>query len=267
LLAMGGYGSVGPVLAARTLGIPIVLHEANAIPGRAIEMLSRYAFALAISFESSAGYISHPRIVLTGFPVRQDIRSDKKEGMMKTSKFTVLVMGGSQGAHKLNEIASAAFCDLHLNGIPVQVIHLTGVKDEQIVRKVYNEAGVPCTVLSFLKEMATAYNQADMVIARAGAATCAEIAARAVPAVLVPLPTAMRDHQTANARSLAKSGGVEVMIEKDFTVEKLSTYVRECYRNPEKLDRMKEALKNIPSSNAAEKISDLLEKIVRSKSV
>lgn len=267
LLAMGGYGSVGPVLAAHFLGIPVVLHEANAIPGRAIEKLSKYASVVAISFESSAAYIRHRKIVLTGFPVRPDIRNGSKEGILKTGLFTVLVMGGSQGAHRINEVAAAALCHLHLSGIPVQVIHLAGANDEAVVRKAYEQAGVPCAVLSFLGDMAKAYNQADIAIARAGAATCAELVARTVPAILVPLPTAMRDHQTANARSLEKSGGVEVMIEREFTVERLSEYVRECYRNPEKLDSMRESLNKNPMNYAAEKIAEVLEKIAgRNKS-
>ena len=262
LLAMGGYASVGPVLAARMLGVPVVLHESNAVPGRAVEFLSRYATVVAISFQSAANYIQRCRTVLTGFPVRNEIKDRPSDRLLATNFFTVLVMGGSQGAHRLNEIAVSALCRLHQQGIPVQVIHLTGIKDESYVRKSYQDTGVPCVVFSFLKEMSMAYNQADMLIARAGAATCAEIAARAVPGILVPLPSAMRDHQTANAIAFRKVSGIDVIMEKDLSVENLGDYMRDCYRNPEKLDRMRDVLRKIPANNSAEKIAELLEKIV-----
>jgi len=264
LLAMGGYGSVGPVLAARALKIPVVLHEANAIPGRAVEKLSRYAAAVAISFESAAHHIPHNRIVLTGFPVRKDILNGSSDPVLPAGMFTVLVMGGSQGAHRLNELATAAMRRVHQQGIPVQVIHLSGTVDEPVVRKAYEEAGIPNAVFGFFNEMVRAYNQADIVIARSGAATCAEIVKCSVPAILIPLPTAMRDHQMANAMALKKTGGVEIMAEKEITAATLSDFIRECYRNPERLDKMRESLKKIPPDNAADKLADLLEKIFRS---
>jgi len=264
MLAMGGYGSVGPVLAARVLKIPVVLHEANAIPGRAVEKLSRYAAAVAVSFESAKRYITHHRIVLTGFPVRTEVCSGNQDRILPAGLFTVLVVGGSQGAHRLNELASAALCRLHQQGIPVQVIHLSGTVDETVVRKTYGSAGIPNAVFSFFGEMARAYSQADIVIARAGAATCAEIVKCAVPSILIPLPTAMRDHQMANAMCLKNTGGVEVMAEREISASGLSDFLRECYRNPEKLDRMRESLKKIPQDNAAGQIAELLEITFRS---
>ena len=265
LLAMGGYGSVGPVMAAHFLGIPIVLHEANVIPGRAIEFLSKYAAVVAISFEDSKQYIEHKNLAFTGFPLRPDINEEIAEGLIATRHFTVLVMGGSQGAHLLNEVATSALCRLHLQGIPIQVIHLSGANDERMVKKTYENAGVPCVVLGFLKEMARAYSQADFIVARSGAATCAELVARRIPAVLIPLPTAIRNHQAANARAISMNKGAVVMEEKDLDPERLSEFIKECYRNPEILEKMKEALKNVSTNNAAERLADILEKEVRNK--
>ena len=261
LIAMGGYGSVGPALAAKVLGVPVVLHEANVIPGRAVDFLSRYAAVVAISFDSAAQHIRHARTVLTGFPVRQDVAQSGSERLLRTNLFTVLVMGGSQGAHRLNEVVTDALCRLHRRGIPVQVIHLSGTRDEASVRKAYTEAGLPNAVCGFLKDMVLAYNQADLVIARAGAATCAEMVLRAVPGLLIPLPSAMRDHQTANALALQAGGGVDVMAECEVTAEKLADYIKECYHNPGKLDKMRESLKAIPMSRAADRIADLLEAV------
>ena len=112
LLAMGSYASVGPVLAARTLGVPVVLHEANAIPGRAIVFLSRFAEAVALAFKEATPYLKHQRVVVTGFPVRSDLAAGRfDDSVLKPGVFTVLVMGGSQGARRLNEIAPQALID------------------------------------------------------------------------------------------------------------------------------------------------------------
>lgn len=265
LLAMGGYGSVGPVMAAHFLNIPVVLHEANVIPGRAIEFLSKYASVVAISFETSTQHMRHRNLVFTGFPLRQDIDKVVGEGLIATKYFTVLIMGGSQGAHALNEIAVSALCRLHMQGIPAQVIHLSGARDEEMVRTTYENAGVPYVVMGFLKEMAKAYSQADLVVARSGAATCAELVARRIPAVLIPLPSAMRNHQVANARAIEKSGGVVVMEEKDLSPDRLAGFIKECYRNPEILDKMREALKTIPVSNAAGKLADIVVRVAEGK--
>lgn len=265
LLAMGSYASVGPVLAARNLGVPVVLHEANAIPGRAISLLSRFAAAVALAFEAARQHLRHPKIVFTGFPVRQDLSKGSygqarfEEGVLQPGIFTVLVMGGSQGAHRLNEIASSALSRLYERGIPVQIVHLTGRKDEPVIRQIYEKAGIHHLVFDFLKDMGKAYNCADLAVARSGAATCAEISACTVPALFVPLPSAPRDHQMANARTLGKSGGVDVVAEKNLTVEWLAAYIEECYRNPEKLDRMRDALKTVAVPDAAEKLAELVE--------
>ena len=117
LLAMGSYASVGPVLAARTLGVPVVLHEANAVPGRAISFLARFADAVAVAFSSAAKLLRHDRVVFTGFPVRPDLDRRFDTGLLQTGCFTVLIMGGSQGAHRLNETACEALCRLHRAGI------------------------------------------------------------------------------------------------------------------------------------------------------
>lgn len=259
LLAMGSYASIGPVLAGRTLGVPVVLHEANAIPGRAISALARFASTVALAFGSAAQYLRHPKIVVTGLPVRADLQSRFENETLQSGVFTVLVMGGSQGAHTLNETASAALSHLHGQGIPVQVVHLAGRDDSEMVRQTYEKAGITHLVFDFLKDVGKAYNSADLAIARAGAATCAEISACVLPSLLVPLPSAVRDHQTANARTLEAAGCADVMKEKDLSVKWLSDYIDSCRRNPEKLDKMRIALKTIAVPDAAEKLADLVE--------
>lgn len=271
LLGMGSYASVGPVLAARSLGIPVVLHEANAVPGRAISFLSHFASAVGIAFEEARNRLRHPNIVLTGLPVRdvflaykgerffQGEPADKSTTADKSGVFTVLVMGGSQGAHRINEVASSAICALRGRGVNIRVIHLAGMADEGIVRRRYENAGVAHEVFAFLKDMAKAYYSADMAVARAGSATCAEISICRLPSLLIPLPAARRRHQTANAMALKVSGGVDMIEEKDFTIEWLAGHIEECYRNPSKLERMKQALASNSMPDAAERLADLVE--------
>lgn len=260
LLAMGSYASVAPALAARMLDVPVVLHEANAIPGRAVTFLARLAAAVAVTFENTRIPLRKGKPVLTGFPVRKDIRGGARLEGLQSGLFTVLVTGGSQGARRLNEVAWQALCRLHSEGVPVQVVHLSGSREEAEVRRVYAQAGVPGVVFGFLKEMGRAYSSADLIIARSGAATCTEIRARAVPALLVPLATSMRGHQEANARAMEKTGGVGVMLESELTKERLADFIRECQRNPARLAGMKKALQAVPVADAAERIADMLER-------
>lgn len=259
LVAMGSYSSVGPVIAARWLGVPVVLHEANAVPGRAISLLSRFASVVAVSFAETAQYLPRRRVVLTGMPIRADLSDTFSNDEWPRGDFTVLVMGGSQGAHRINECGVAAVCALHRKGRRVRVIHLSGSKDEAMVRDAYAGSGVRHKVFGFLKEMGKAYNAADIVIARAGAASCAELAHRAVPALLVPFPAARRDHQLANAKALARSGGVDVIEQKDLTVERLEKYIDNLMSQSARLAEMRDNLAKLPKSRAADAIADLAE--------
>jgi UDP-N-acetylglucosamine--N-acetylmuramyl-(pentapeptide) pyrophosphoryl-undecaprenol N-acetylglucosamine transferase len=257
VLAMGSYASVGPVLAAHSLGIPVVLHEANAVPGRAVSLLSRWASVVAVAFVPAAHYFRHRKVVVTGLPVREVVKSRLRDGL-EEGRFTVLVMGGSQGAHKLNEIASAAISRVHRSGAEIQAVHLTGPRDESWVRGIYMEKGVTAVVFGFLKEMGEAYNVADLAIARSGAASCVELSAYGVPALFVPLPLARRDHQTVNARVFVEAGAAEMVAEKDLSAERLAEYIAACMTNRTKLDKMKNSTKNAFVADAAEKLADLV---------
>jgi UDP-N-acetylglucosamine--N-acetylmuramyl-(pentapeptide) pyrophosphoryl-undecaprenol N-acetylglucosamine transferase len=168
-------------------------------------------------------------------------------------------MGGSQGAHRLNEIVPSSLCGLHAKGLEFRVIHLTGKNDEETVRSAYENAGISHQVCAFLDNMQEAYGSADFAIARAGAATCAETTAFGLPSLFVPLPSARRDHQTANAEAMAEGGGADLVAEQDLTVEWLSGYVENAMSDSEKLDRMKAALQSRTISDAAERLADLVE--------
>ncbi len=260
VLAMGSYASIGPGMAASSLGIPLILHEGNVIPGRATKFLASRSQVMAISFEQAREHIEHDNIINTGFPVRADLESFFADGVIEPQVPVVLVTGGSQGARKLNELVTAAICDLAGQGANLQVVHLTGREDEEKVRQRYEAAGLRNVVFPFLQEIGSAYAAADLAITRAGAATCAELSAFALPSLLVPLPTAIHGHQLGNARALESESAADVIEEKDLTVEWLASYIRSTLQNKKKLTLMMKALQERSPLHAASRIADLVEK-------
>jgi len=260
VLAMGSYASVGPVVAARLLRIPVVLHEANAVPGRAVSLLSRFAAAIAVTFDSARRYLAGAPVVPTGLPLRDGLPSADSLDGIAGNRFTILVMGGSQGARALNERVPAALAELRRRGADFTVIHLAGVKDEAAVRRKYEEAEVDSRVYGFLGDIGRAYASASLAICRAGAGTCAELAVCGVPALLVPLPAARRGHQLANARELEAAGGADVLPQKDLDEARLVHYMEEIMADPDRLKRMQDAMKSAAGRDAAPKLADLVER-------
>jgi UDP-N-acetylglucosamine--N-acetylmuramyl-(pentapeptide) pyrophosphoryl-undecaprenol N-acetylglucosamine transferase len=264
VLAMGSYASAGPVFAARQLGIPYVLHEANVLPGRAIRLFARRAAAVACHFESSRYYLPTCHIEVVGMPLRPELDADSDDAPVAgeaADAFTLLLMGGSHGAHALNEIGTEAVCRLHGTGLPIQVIHLAGVTDAASVAARYREAGVTARVQAFESHMGPVYKAADLALCRAGASTCAELSRFALPALLVPYPHAANDHQMANARALEKQGAVNVVAEKDLSVEWLVDYLLESIRNPGRLTRMREAITQWAPASGTRHLADLVERV------
>jgi UDP-N-acetylglucosamine--N-acetylmuramyl-(pentapeptide) pyrophosphoryl-undecaprenol N-acetylglucosamine transferase len=264
LLGMGSYASVGPVVAAMRLHIPFVLHEANVLPGRAVNLFSRWAAAVAGSFEETRYYMRRKDIVLTGMPIRGRLASAARQGKpreLDPHRLTILVMGGSRGAHTLNTLVPQSLADCRELGQPFQVVHLSGHDDEHEVRAFYEKAKVHAAVYGFTQDMATIYAQTDLAITRAGAATCAELSAFGVPALLIPYPFAAKDHQTANARAMEKVGAADVVPESDLGASWLKDYVSQCIQNPSRLARMSAATRQRSQQRGAEALADLLERV------
>jgi UDP-N-acetylglucosamine--N-acetylmuramyl-(pentapeptide) pyrophosphoryl-undecaprenol N-acetylglucosamine transferase len=249
VLAMGSYASIGPCLAARLHGIPYILHEANAIPGRAVKLLAKKARAIAICFEETRYYLKGMNAVSAGMPLRSDLRpSDLRPS---TPGFHLLVMGGSLGAHAINEMVSEAVCAL--KNPAVSVTHLTGPADEEAVAERYRAAGIHAEVHAFTHNMVSLYEKATLAICRSGASTCAELGVFALPALLIPFPHAAGDHQTANARALEKFGAADVIQQSDMTIEWLTGYLAEQIKDPSRLEKMsaRSAARNVPLNAAA----------------
>ena len=265
VLAMGSYASLPPVMAARHYNIPVVMHEANTVPGKAVEFLSRYAKTVAISFEMTAKHLPHAKTVLTGLPIRKEITEGERFAFIPANSFTVFVTGGSQGAHAVNELASAALCMVFDElkkrqelKRPLYIIHQTGVLDEAQVIARYAAKAIPSRVHAFEREMANAFKSADMVIARAGASTCFELAACGKPAFFIPLPSAIRNHQHFNADAFASKGAADEGRQGTLSVVALARYILRMYDNGEKLSTMGEKMKSMAITDADKKVADLV---------
>ena len=269
ILAMGSYSSLPPVMAARAFRVPVVLHEANTVPGRAVDFLSRYAAAVAISFAETAERLHGRRTVLTGLPVRDGIASGERFEDVPADSFCVFVTGGSQGAHRINELATQALAIVRRDAAKVPgmhslyVIHQTGAADENVVLHRYEEANVPARVKAFENEMARAIATADIVVARAGASTCFELALAGKPAFFMPLPTALRDHQHHNAQTFVRKGAADEGDQALLSARSLANYILNRMSHPETLARMSAAMRSLAVPDAAARTADLLEECAR----
>jgi UDP-N-acetylglucosamine--N-acetylmuramyl-(pentapeptide) pyrophosphoryl-undecaprenol N-acetylglucosamine transferase len=260
LLAMGSYSSVGPVLAAYGRHIPVVLHESNAIPGRATCFLSRFAQAIALHFDSCRTHLNHPRMVATGMPLRPEFnrlvpRSQRPAG----GPLTLLAMGGSQGAHRINEAVRDAVIRLHQQGFPLRIIHLSGRRDAPALEAAYREKGVPHEVHAFYANMPALYGQADLAISRAGAASCAELLAGGLPTLLIPYPEATRDHQTANARYMAAAGAAEWIPQSDASAERIAEFIARMERQPDDRENLRQGALRLAIPQGALRLAELVE--------
>ena len=269
LLAMGSYSSLPPVLAARSRGVKVYLHEANTVPGKAVDFLSRFADTVAISFDLTTRYLPQVRTVRTGLPVRASITGGSRFDFIPPNAFVVFVTGGSQGAHAVNLLMKDALVrlkrelDKREGGRPLYVIHQTGAKDESLVIDAYAKAALPARVHAFEREMANAFASADIVVARAGASTCFELAACGKPALLIPLPTAMRDHQHFNAEAFAAKGAADEGKQSDLAALQVCRYLLAKYDKPESLAQMAEKMKSLATPDAAAKVAEIIENGVR----
>ena len=265
LLAMGSYSSLPPVLAARSCGVRVCLHEANTVPGKAVEFLSRFADAVAISFDMTARYLNGVRTVRTGLPVRATIAQGRRFDFIPANSFVVFVTGGSQGAHAVNMLLKDALVmlkaalDKREQSRPLYVIHQTGAKDEAEVQEAYAKASLPSRVHAFEQEMADAFASADVVVARAGASTCFELAACGKPALLIPLPSAVRDHQHYNADAFAAMGAADEGRQSELAARQVCRYLLEKLDRPEHLAKMAAKMREQAVPDAAGRVADLIE--------
>lgn len=213
VVGCGGYASVPAALASSRLTIPLVLLEQNVVPGRATSCLARRAAAVCTSFEETTSLLpAGSRVVVTGNPVRAEIAALAHRGFPFTASRAgegaslLLVLGGSQGAGSVNR-GVLEFVAAHRDRLAGwRIVHQTGRHDEADIRTQYAAMGIDAQVYAFITGMTAAYREADVVVSRAGATTLAELACAGLPAVLVPYPGAVRDHQQRNAEVFVRAG-------------------------------------------------------------
>lgn len=267
ILGFGGYSSFPTVLAGLLCGIPAMLHEQNAFPGQANRLLGKFVRRIAVGFKDAAGFFPDGKAVWTGNPLRPlDVFMTREQACaelgLDPSRKTVLVFGGSQGSLAVNGHVVEAFADIP-DGIDLQVIHITGKKDFSRVRDRYRALGVLAMVREYVEHMAAAYAAADLVIARAGAGTVAELGLTGLPAVLIPYPGA-RDHQKYNARVLERLGTASIIEEKCLRQDTLRDKIFSQLSKGPSVDiraRNREKLRNDFVCDGAERLSDELLKL------
>ncbi|MFH1980781.1 MAG: undecaprenyldiphospho-muramoylpentapeptide beta-N-acetylglucosaminyltransferase [Pseudomonadota bacterium] len=237
VVAVGGYAS-GPVaLAAWLLRIPVVLHEQNTIAGITNRLLAPLARRVYVSFPGTRFPAPPEKVVHTGNPVRQGFTGSAHRAPDRKRPFTVLVIGGSQGARGINQAVADMLPDLP-DARAWRFIHQTGAPDEDRIRKAYTEAGMSHEVAAFFHDMPTLFREADLVICRAGATTIAELTAMGRAAILVPFPHAADNHQVVNAGALVAAGAAEMIEEADLDAARLAGRLTLYRSQPEALARL-----------------------------
>lgn len=257
VIGVGGYASGPVVLMARLAGIPTAICEQNSIPGLTNRILGRVARRVFLAFEESRRFFKPKKIVMSGNPVRRDLVARLLAPGVRGDDETVhvLVCGGSQGAVAVNELAAAALAAL-AKDLPVAIVHQTGERDLAATEARYAEAGVPATCHAFIKDMAAAYQRADLIIGRAGATTVAELAIAGKPAIFIPYPFAADNHQVLNAREMADAGAALVFEQATLTADKLADALRPLLAEPAKREAMGTAMKAIARPGAAGEVAD-----------
>jgi UDP-N-acetylglucosamine--N-acetylmuramyl-(pentapeptide) pyrophosphoryl-undecaprenol N-acetylglucosamine transferase len=265
VLGMGGFTSFAPLYAGRKEKCRTLIHESNAIPGKANKLNARYSDIVLCGLEAcKAHFTKHEDVRVVGTPIRSAMRQAGKENpheffKLDPKKKTLLIMGGSQGARGVNRVVGMTLEQFEKMGI--QVLHIAGPTDYEEVRDVYAKHPMLAQhVAAFCHRMDLAYRVADLAIARSGASSMAELAYFGVPSLLVPYPFAAEDHQTRNAEIFDATGAAMLVSEKDINADVLAESVRSVLLNPKKSDAMKRAANKMAVRNAAEKIADLLVK-------
>ncbi len=261
VLGLGSYSAGPVVVAAWLLRIPVVIHEQNILPGITNRILARFARRIYISFENTRGTMNPDKVCWTGNPVRQELFGNAgrpEDSTIQDSdrqRFTVLIIGGSQGAHRINMAVIEAL--EHFKGKKgLHFAHQTGQSDEQPIKEAYRQQAVSATVQAFFDDMARQYRQADLIVCRAGATTVAEITALGKAAIFIPFPHAADNHQVLNAADLVQAGAAEIIVEKDLSGKRLCEKIEHYIDHREALKDMAARAQHFGKPQAAKDIVD-----------
>ena len=253
MIGVGGYASGPAMLTAAMMSVPTIAFEPNVVPGFANRMVAPMVSAAAVHFEATCHYFRNCHV--TGVPVRQEFFNVPARS--KDARPTLLVFGGSQGAHGINQAVLDALPKL-MEAVPgIHVIHQTGETDYIPSQAVYLRTMISAEVSPFIDDMPGAFARADLLVCRSGASTVAEITAAGKPAIFVPLPTAADDHQTQNAATLADGGAARLLPQSELSSDRLVNEIAELLRDRARLAAMAEAARRFAHPDAAAKIAAL----------
>lgn len=263
LVGFGGYPTVPPVFAASLLGVPTILHEQNAVMGRANRFLAGRVNAIARGLPGPQGADAaiEAKSAYTGNPVRPKVAEAAKQAYPDphAEKFRLLVVGGSQGARVMSDIVPAAIALMpDAMRQRLAIVQQARGEDEDRVRQAYAKLGVSAEVASFFQDLPARMALAHLVIARAGASTVAELSVIGRPSILVPFPHAIDQDQAANAAHLAAEGGATLVAQTDFSSQWLASTLAAALANPDALVQKAEAARRSGIADAAERLADLV---------
>ena len=241
IFSIGGYASGPTVLAGWVRRVPCVLLEPNTIPGLTNRLLGRLATRICVGFPGTTRFFPAHKVICTGNPLRWSAGGPQARPPAQSAAFTVLIFGGSAGAHRLNQTLPKALALLGADREKLRVIHQTGQADHAEVSATYTKLGVHAEVVPFIDTMQEAYAAADLVVCRAGAITVAELTALGKPAILIPYPYAADDHQRANAEVLVQARAARLVLDTEFTPERMSQEIRALMTNRPRLEAMARA--------------------------
>lgn len=257
VVGAGGYVSGPVLLMASLMRVPTLVMDSNALPGFTNRRLAPFVTKAALTFNEALPYFGKKGIV-TGNPVRHEFfEIAPKE---RTEKFHILIFGGSQGARAINNAMADALGKLPKEKI--EVTHQTGESDFEKIKELYARADWETVdVRPYISDMVTEFSKADLVICRAGATTCAELAAAGKAGLMIPLPTAADDHQRKNAEALEKAGAARMLLQRELNGESLANEILSLINSPEKISAMESAAKSLARKDAAEATVDLIENL------
>ena len=264
-IGFGGYPTVPPIFAASRFGIPTMVHEANAVPGRANKLLFRFVRLMAIGF-GSAYKGRNERIIVTGNPVRPAVLEAAKKAYSDRNKndlFNLLVFGGSQGAAYFGEVVPKACALLdEQNRKLLRLILQVRPEDIETVRAEVSKLGITAEIESFYSDMAQRIGDAHLVMSRSGASTVSELSVIGRPSILIPYPYALDHDQAMNAKAVEKAGGAQVIVQSDLTPERLAEEITAAIKEPKRLATAAKNAKKTGIANASVVVADCIERLI-----
>ena len=259
VIGVGGYASGPMVMGAVLLRIPTLIHEQNYYPGLTNRLLAPWVKRVAVSFEETRHYLGG-RGEVTGNPIRAEFGDSRRRA--RRESFSLLVFGGSQGARALNQAMIDALPHLVEHRLGLRILHGSGARDLERVTAAYATGGFQASAVPYIGAIKEAYEQADLVIGRAGASTVSEIAACGKASILIPLPTSAHDHQRHNARKFGEAGASILMEEAELTGQSLARTILSLRDDPTRVVTMERAASALAHPQAAARIADLVEELI-----